>query len=219
MQKENIVTPHLVELFINPQTIRELDEHLLFNNDLGIHVNPTRENEEALDFTAKLKDFSPLPTLTIMKGYPSISVWDLKRRALAYSWFKNHPLHHTQDLYEAWYLLKFLCQEIKNPVARVLGKSMAELPIETSISVLENYRKEILEILEKPSAPNRIRNSLWKNYTHQVKKSNKLMDGIKDPNDLKSLETLIYELTVLEDEAITEKIFFGTSPIIYKSSK
>ncbi len=217
MKKENIIIQNQVELNIPPQVIRELNESLLFSKDLGIHVNKAVVEEETFGFEAVMTDFFPSPILKIMPGYPSIAVWDLKRRALAYSWFKKLPLHDRQDLYEAWYFLKFLCQEIQNPVARVLGKSMAELPIEISTPTLEKYREDILEILEKPSAPNRIRNSLWKNYTHQVKKSRKTMEEIKDPNDPTSLETLISELTVLEEEAIREKIFFGTSPIIFKS--
>lgn len=216
MKKENIICTSPVTLGFPGKVMRELETSLIFAKDLGIQVIPSDEEENPCLFEVALSDFSPSPQLKILTGPPSIALWDLKRRALAYRWLVTLSLQTRQDLYEAWYLLKFLCQEIENPVARVLGKTMAELPATVSPSVLEIYRKDILGILEKPSAPNRIRNSLWKNYTHQVKKSGNPLAGIKDPNDPESLTTLIEELIFLENEAIIERIFFGTSPVIYK---
>lgn len=219
MKKENIVMSQMVVLEITSKVLNYLDKSLLKEN-IGIQIQekntPTQDEKE--DFYATLMDFSPPVVLAIMRNSSSIALWDLKRRALAYRWFQNLPLRCRQDLYEAWYLLKFLCQEIQNPTARTLGKSMADLSHDVDVEVLEKYRRDILEILENPSAPNRIRNSLWKNYTHQVKKSGEVKIEIKDPNDPTSLETLIHELRMLEDDAIDSNIFFGTSPIIYKST-
>lgn len=219
MRKENIVVNQRVTLEITPKALNSLDASFL-DDKIGIKVMVKRSdspgNKDA--FNAILVDLNPSPIIAIMEGYPSIALWDLKRRSLAYLWFTNLPLHRRQDLYEAWYILKFLCQEIHNPTARVLGKSMAELPNDINGEVLERYRNDILEILLSPSAPNRIRNSLWKNYTHQVKKSGEINIEIKDLNEPSSLETLLDELTILEDDAIESNIFFGTSPIIYKQA-
>lgn len=148
-----------------------------------------------------------------------IAFWDYKRRVMAYTWLKDLPLTDLTDLYEAWYILKFLCQEIHNTRARKLGRDMAALEVQSPPEVLELFRSEILLILTKPSSSARIRGSLWKNYSNQLKKTKTPLAGIKTPEDPRSEDTLLEELRILEKEALATRLFFGTSPILYKETE
>ena len=145
-----------------------------------------------------------------------VDLWELKRRLLAYKWLESVPLEKRQDLFEAFYMVKFLLQEIKNTKARALGRTIADLPIDATKASLEVLRKEALAILKLPSAKNRIRGSLWKNYSNQLKKTNSPVAGIKDPNDPTGETTLLEELHLLEEEALKKELFFGTSPVLYR---
>lgn len=146
-----------------------------------------------------------------------ILFWDLKRRAMAYSWLLHQQIESLKDLYEAWYKLKFLCQEIRNPLARILGREMADLQEDASSDVLDEFKSRILSILTLPSSANRIRNSLWKNYSNQLKRTNNPIKEIKTPEDPTGDETLLLELKILEEEAMKTRLFFGTSPVIYRN--
>ena len=145
-----------------------------------------------------------------------VNLWDLKRRMLTYTWLMRVPLEKRQDLFEAFYIVKFLLQEIKNTKARALGRTIADLPVDATKASLEVLRKEALAILKLPSAKNRIRGSLWKNYSNQLKKTNSPVAGIKDPNDPTGETTLLEELHLLEEEALKKELFFGTSPVLYR---
>jgi len=145
-----------------------------------------------------------------------VNLWDLKRRMLTYTWLMRVPLEKRQDLFEAFYIVKFLLQEIKNTKARALGRTIADLPVDATKASLEVLRKEALAILKLPSAKNRIRGSLWKNYSNQLKKTNSPVAGIKDPNDPTGEATLLEELHLLEEEALKKELFFGTSPVLYR---
>lgn len=147
-----------------------------------------------------------------------ILLWDFKRRAMVHSWLHNEPVVCLRDLYEAWYKLKFLCQEIRNPLARKLGRDMADLSEDATLEVLEQFKNRILFILTLPSSSNRIRNSLWKNYSNQLKRTKKPLEDIKSPEDPTGDETLLMELKLLEEEALKTRLFFGTSPVIYQKN-
>ena len=148
-----------------------------------------------------------------------ILFWDLKRRAMAYSWLNAQSITSLRDLYEAWYKLKFLCQEIRNPLARKLGREMADLPENTTQEVLDLFKKEILSILTLSSSSNRIRNSLWKNYSNQLKRTKNPLTEIKTTEDPTGNETLLMELKTLEEEAIRTRLFFGTSPVLFRKDR
>jgi len=144
-----------------------------------------------------------------------IGKWDLKRRMLAYEWFKKIPLSTKSALFEAWYILKFLCQELSDKEARALGRELAGLGSDLTDNSLESFRLRILSILKMPSTPKKIRGSLWKNYSNQLKKTNHTLKEINDPKNGVGESTLICELAILEKEATEKSIFFGTSPVIY----
>ena len=93
---------------------------------------------------------------------------------------------------------------------------MAALKTPVAAEAIESFRCRILSILTKPSTPSKIRGSLWKNYTNQLKKTRHPLTEIRDPQWGPSESTLVYELTLLETEALKQNIFFGTSPVLYQ---
>ena len=221
MRKENIITKERIEIGILKNLVPQTELEKLVETYPELRFTPyakAPEGEEMPFFIgADASGDEPFGASADLLRDP-IAFWDYKRRVMAYSWLKNLPLTNLADLYEAFYILKFLCQEIHNTRARQLGRDMAALPIQTAPEVLELFRREILLILSKPSSPARIRGSLWKNYSNQLKKTKTPLAGIKTPEDPKSEDTLLEELRILEKEALATRLFFGTSPILYRET-
>jgi len=219
MRKENIVIHEKIEVGITKSAMNEVNMDSLEKAYPELAFVPYDENkkEERTYFfigqeTSERHPFA-LPVETLKDP---IAFWDYKRRIMAYTWFRSIPLTDLKDLYEAWYILKFVCQEIHNTEARKLGKEMAGLMPDTNSVDLEKYREAILSILMQPSSSSRIRNSLWKNYSNQLKKTKNPLKEIKTTEDPTGNETLLKELKILEKEALTTRLFFGTSPILYR---
>ena len=145
--------------------------------------------------------------------------WDWRRRLLAFHWFKSVSLDTKEDLYNAWYVLKFLCQEIDDAFARDLGRRLAELPKSVDEALIVSIRKEILETLRKPSTVKKITHSLWKNYSYYRKTKGETVEGIHSPDFLRNVTTIAKELTTMERAAFEEEVFFGTSPVLYRDQR
>ena len=142
--------------------------------------------------------------------------WDARRRLLAFHWFKHLEIGGKKDLYDAWYKLKFLCQEIDDPFARDFGRRLADMKGKLEPEEIEKYRKEILEILRKPSTTRKITSSLWKNYAYYRKASGKTVEEVTSPEFKRNVTTIAKELVLMERTAFEDKVFFGTSPVIYR---
>ena len=174
MRKENIITKEKIEIGILKDFLPQPELEKLEATYPELRFIPyakAPEGEEMPFFIGTdASEDEPFGASADLLSDP-IAFWDYKRRVMAYSWLKGLPLTDLTDLYEAWYILKFLCQEIHNTRARKLGRDMATLEVESPPEVLEMFRREILLILTKPSSPARIRGSLWKNYSNQLKKN------------------------------------------------
>lgn len=220
MDKINVIVHEKAPLGITERDYELCKTKLSLEVLEGISILVLEKSGEALPpfVLGEVKDleayFVPISTLE-----DSLKLWDLKRRILAYHWMKSVPLPHRQSLFESWYILKFLCQELKNVDARQLGRDIATLQSDAGIEVLEEFRQKILSLLKYPSTPEKIRGSLWKNYTNQLKKTHHPLSEIKDPKDGVFEDTLVHELHLLEEEAMKKHIFFGTSPVLYKEKK
>ncbi|MFH5836164.1 hypothetical protein ACHAL6_08810 [Proteiniclasticum sp. C24MP] len=219
MRKENIITKRKTHLGIRKDMLQEHTVKKLEETYPELRFLPNEKSESSKEIAfitgADSSEEHPITApVDILKD--PIAFWDFKRRTMAYTWLRNLPLRSLSELYEAWYILKFLCQEIYNTKARQLGRDMAALPLDTGKDTIEKYREAILSILALPSSSARIRNSLWKNYSNQLKKTKTPVAGIKTPEDPSGDETLLEELRILENEALAAKLFFGTSPILYK---
>ncbi|MBF4692710.1 2-thiouracil desulfurase family protein [Fusibacter ferrireducens] len=144
--------------------------------------------------------------------------WDWRRRMLAFLWLKKQPLHTMADLYGIWHVLKFLCQEIDEKWARALGKKFADMA-HPKAEDLEAIRVDILNVLRKPSSPQKIKNRLWKHYSHYRKLTGKTIEGIKRPTELRNMTELAEELLKMELGAMSVDYLFGASPIINRKKK
>lgn len=217
MDKINVIVHEKAPLGITERDYELCKTKLSLEVLEGISILVLLKSGEALPpfVLGEVKDleayFVPISTLE-----DSLKLWDLKRRILAYHWMKSVPLPHRQSLFESWYILKFLCQELKNVDARQLGRDIAAVQSDAGVETLERFRMRILSLLQYPSTPEKIRGSLWKNYTNQLKKTHHPLPEIKDPKDGVFEQTLVYELHLLEEEAIKKHIFFGTSPVLYE---
>lgn len=147
--------------------------------------------------------------------------WDWRRRLLAFYWLKDLNLYTKDEIYETWYRLKFLCQEIDQAWARDMGRKLAALDNHNQASFIQAFKQEIMDTLRKPSTTRRITNSLWKNYSYYRKTKGKIIDGIYPPEINRNMSTIAKELLLMERSAVSDKILFGPSPVIYrtKSSK
>ncbi len=144
--------------------------------------------------------------------------WDWRRRLLAFAWLKSLPLIDKKAVFEAWYILKFLCQELDNEWARKLGRKLASLEGKAIIDYAEEFRSDVLEHLRKPSTTAKITGSLWKNYSHYRKASGKQVDAVKSPEFKRNITSVAQELVLMERTAISEGVMFGTSPVLYRAN-
>ena len=148
-----------------------------------------------------------------------IKWWDARRRLLAFHWFKHLPLKTKDDLYHSWYILKFLCQEIDNEFAREMGRTLANLPKDVDEELIAKIRKDILEILRKPSSVKKITHSLWKSYSFVKKSQGMEVEEIHSPEFRRNVTAIAKELTLMERTAFENDLFFATSPVIYRDKR
>jgi hypothetical protein len=79
------------------------------------------------------------------------------------------------------------------------------------------FKKEVMDLLRRPSKTNRIINSLWKNYSYYRKVTKETIEGIYEPDTRRNVTTIARELGIMERAAYEKGVFFGTSPVIYRS--
>jgi uncharacterized protein YbbK (DUF523 family) len=142
-----------------------------------------------------------------------IKWWDWRRRLYAFAWLKDAQLENKADLYAIWHRMKFVCQEVDQANARAFGHKIANLDDYISPETLEPLRMEMLVMLRKPSTPARIKNMLWKNYTHVRKQLGYDIEGIKMPEDERGMTKLAEELILMERIAFENDVLMGTTPI------
>lgn len=143
--------------------------------------------------------------------------WDWRRRLFAFLWLKDQKILSLSAFYEAWHVVKFLCQEIDNERAREMGKTFAQFNKKTPIANLEYEREQILDLLRKPSDVPRIKQSLWKSYTYYRKNLGIEIEEIKEPSEIRNITHLVEEVTEMEKICARMDILFGASPVIYRS--
>ena len=145
--------------------------------------------------------------------------WDWRRRLLAFHWFRDLPLATKSDIYDAWYHLKFLAQELDDPWARDMGRRLAALGKRPEAEFLSEFRSGMLQLLRRPSTTQRITGSLWKHYSHYRKVRGKTVEGINSPDFRRNITTIAKELTLMERTAFADEVLFGTSPVLYRGKR
>lgn len=147
----------------------------------------------------------------------SLKWWDWRRRLFAYEWLQKQTILKLSEFYDAWHVVKFLCQEIDNERAREMGKTFAHFDKKTPIANLEYEREQILDLLRKPSDIPRIKQSLWKSYTFYRKNLDLEVEEVLEPAELRNVTHLVEEVTAMEKVCAQMDILFGASPILYRT--
>ena len=167
-------------------------------------------------------------SLLLTKGYFLIPAsdlqsplkwWDWRRRMLAFLWFSDLPINSVQELFDVWYRLKFLCQELDNSWAREMGRTLAALQKSEFLEFEPRFRKEVLELLRKPSTTAKMTNSLWKHYSHYRKQRGKTVIEINSPDFRRGVTKIAQELLKMERTSFEEDYLFGASPVIYRDER
>jgi uncharacterized protein YbbK (DUF523 family) len=148
-----------------------------------------------------------------------IKWWDWRRRLMAFYWLKNLQIENKDHLYSAWHKLKFLSQELDEPWAREMGRKLAAMGKETDREFIEAFRKELLDLLRKPSNLRRIKNSLWKNYSYYRKAKGKSVEAINSPEFKRNVTAVAKELLLMERTSFEDELLFGSSPVIYREKR
>ena len=145
--------------------------------------------------------------------------WDWRRRLHAFAWVRYQEINSKQELYNLWYTVKFLCQELDEPTARSLGKKLASLPKGFSPEHAEELKITIQEILRKPSSVNRIKQRLWKSYVYHRRTAYGEMDVVMPPETPRNITHITKELLHMERKAFEKGQFFSSAPILYRSEQ
>lgn len=145
--------------------------------------------------------------------------WDWRRRLHAFAWLNKQNISKKQDLYNTWYTLKFLCQEIDAKKAGELGKELGNLPNMYDASYVETFKRRVGDILREPSAPARIKEKLWKSYVYHKRKLGEEIEEINPPTTERSITKIAEELNLMERKAFEKGEFFSSAPILYRSSQ
>lgn len=145
--------------------------------------------------------------------------WDWRRRLHAYAWVKEQDIQTKQDLYNLWYTVKFLCQELDEPTARSIGSQLASLSKGFTPSYVVDLKKQILQILRKPSTVKRIKEGLWKSYVYYKKATKEEIEEIMSSDMQRNISHITQELIQMERQAFQNGTFFSSAPILYRSEQ
>lgn len=150
--------------------------------------------------------------------------WDWRRRFHAWLWLSRQNLAGKSDIYDAWHALKFLVQELDRSFADSVGRDLAGLPKRVSAEDIESWRKSVLLKLREPSTPARIKQALWKTYTHYRGRGR--LEGIdlhdldvSSPEVARNVTSLAEQVTKLERVSFENDMLFGTSPVIFRDRR
>jgi uncharacterized protein YbbK (DUF523 family) len=150
--------------------------------------------------------------------------WDQRRRMHAWLWLTDRPVATKADLYDTWHTLKFMVQELDRPFADRLGHELAELPARVDAHCVERYRAEMLGVLGRPSTAPRIRQALFKTYTHYRKRGDLRgvdLHGLEvpEPGQPDPATAVAQRLIQLERVSFESDILFGTSPVVFRDER
>ncbi|MBN2435960.1 MAG: DUF523 domain-containing protein [Spirochaetes bacterium] len=141
--------------------------------------------------------------------------WDWRRRMFAFLWIDDQSFDKISGAVNAWHVVKFLVQELSRKEADIIGKTLAQGK-SISKKELSTLKREIQDILRRPSSTAKIKQSLWKSYAFMRKHFGMSMDNIKMPAELRGFTHIAEELRSLEIESRKEDYLFGASPVYYK---
>ena len=136
---------------------------------------------------------------------------------MSFVWLKNKEIKSLDDIYKAWHVVKFLCQELNRVEADEIGTSLANIK-NIDETILDNFKTKMLNLLRKPSDIKSIKQSLWKNYSWLRKKRGLMVEEVMEPTNIRNMAHIAHELVKLEIVSRDENHLFGASPI-YRGKK
>ncbi|UCD56118.1 MAG: DUF523 domain-containing protein [Candidatus Hydrogenedentota bacterium] len=143
--------------------------------------------------------------------------WDWRRRLHAFAWLRRQELSSKKQLYEIWHLLKFMCQEVSRKEADEIGRRLASMPRSFSRQFADDWRRDVLALLRKPSTFKRISSIMLKHYAHYRKHFNPSAKDVVAPMSTSAKRAFVRELHEMEKRAVLEDFDFGGAPVIFRA--
>ena len=141
--------------------------------------------------------------------------WDWRRRLLAFVWLKRADITGKKELYDAWYHLKFICQEVDEPAARKIGRKLAAAPKRLTREFVDEWRHEVLLLLRRPSTIPRITAAMRKHYAHYRKHTAPGAETPPLPRDEMSRQKFVDSLHEMEKRAALDDFLFAGTPVVF----
>jgi uncharacterized protein YbbK (DUF523 family) len=143
--------------------------------------------------------------------------WDWRRRLHAFAWLKRQDLSSKKQLYDIWHLLKFMCQEVSRNEADEIGRRLAAMPRKFSPQFADDWRRDVLALLRRPSTFKRIYSTMLKHYAHYRKHLRPGAKDFKPPASTVAKRVFVEELHEMEKRAVLEGFEFGGAPVMYRA--
>lgn len=202
-EKSNYIwVPVSLEDMIEPLKNKNIDAYIFMEESSNLKEKRSESSSEVF--------FIPAQDLQ-----NPVKWWDWRRRLSAFVWLKYHPITNLKELYDAWHILKFLCQEVDEKFARSLGKEIAMFKKEHPLEILKGIRQDILNTLRKSSELKNVKQWLWKNYIFLKKHERIKLEAVCPPEIYRDMTSIVDEMIAVEGEVRDTNTLFGTSPIIY----
>ncbi len=145
-----------------------------------------------------------------------IKWWDWRRRLHASAWLKRQHITSKKQIYDIWHLFKFLCQEVSREEAAEIGRRLAAMPKAFSRMFAEQWKKDVLTLLRKPSTLGRIHSIMLKHFAHYRKHFNPAAKEVRAPQTDLAKRMFVNRLLEMEKRAILEGYEFAGVPVIYR---
>ncbi len=142
--------------------------------------------------------------------------WDWSRRLHAFVWLKRLEIKGKQELYEAWHMLKFICQEAHEKSARDLGAVLAAAPKRLTQEFISTWKTQAFQLLRRPSTLQRIQAVMVKHYAHYRKVFGLSVKDVAAPTLDVNKHAFIEELKKMERKAFDQGYLFVGHPIVYR---
>ena len=142
--------------------------------------------------------------------------WDWQRRLHAFVWLKRKEIASKQELYDIWYRLKFLCQEVCEIEAREIGADIAGAPKRVDGGYMNSWKIRVLRLLRRPSELKRIYNVMAKHSAHYRKHFGYESEDVPPTSRLMGKQKYIEELERFERKAAEQNYVFSGHPVLYK---
>jgi hypothetical protein len=113
-------------------------------------------------------------------------------------------------------MLKFICQEADDKIARAIGVALANAPKKLTQEFINNWKSQTLKLLRKPSTLQRIQSIMVKHYAHYRKTFGLNVKDVAAPTLYVNKHEFVDELRAMERKAFDQGYVFVGYPIVYR---